>query len=172
MVVAVRCVAHENKFHHSIIEGGGFDRFQNNNKYDSQYSNQYILCTNRYVYETTFHSNKNIYITGQEITNIIISKEHNASSAFTDSRRTVSQELLNEDQQTTIFYVLGDAPYSKSQANKLRDHFAVLPDDADFVVHLGDLHSNPDCPKEVYERAVGIFRGSHAPVFVICTYCN
>jgi len=71
---------------------------------------------------------------------------------------------------TTIFYAIGDVPYTDSQADTLRDQMQNLPDDAEFVVHVGDLRSakgSPRCVRSDYEDVSDILRLSHAPVFML-----
>jgi hypothetical protein len=80
------------------------------------------------------------------------------------------------DPDTTIFYALGDAPYNESQAVTLREQIANLPDDAEFIVHLGDMHragddeygiNNGTCLSEDYEEVRRIFRLSSKPVLIV-----
>ena len=71
---------------------------------------------------------------------------------------------------TTIFYAIGDVPYTNSQANTLRDQMQDLPGDAEFLVHVGDLRSaagKPRCERSDYEDVSDILRLSHAPVFML-----
>lgn len=70
----------------------------------------------------------------------------------------------------STFYAIGDVPYSSVQASELAVHMANIPDDADFVVHVGDLRhagDNLQCVKSDYTSVSAIFQLSHAPVFVI-----
>jgi hypothetical protein len=66
------------------------------------------------------------------------------------------------------FYVHADIPYNDSQAIVLEQQMNAVPDDAEFVVFIGDMRSAaPDkvCVKEEYEEVGALFRLSGAPVF-------
>ena len=70
----------------------------------------------------------------------------------------------------TTFYAIGDVPYTPKQANELYVRMGVIPADAEFVIHVGDLQPeklNETCPPNGYKVASNILRRSHAPVFVI-----
>ena len=49
----------------------------------------------------------------------------------------------------TTFYAIGDVPYTSQQAAQLERQMRNIPDDAEFVIHLGDMrradNSNPVC---------------------------
>lgn len=66
------------------------------------------------------------------------------------------------------FYAMGDVPYAPDEDELLRRQISELPDDADFVVHLGDIKRGlPLCSESVYRKVARILRGSAAPVFII-----
>jgi Calcineurin-like phosphoesterase len=71
----------------------------------------------------------------------------------------------------TTFYALADLPYSPSQAVKLLAQMQSIPDDAEFVIHLGDLrlsdHSTLPCIQSEYDDAAMRLRASPKPVFVL-----
>jgi hypothetical protein len=72
--------------------------------------------------------------------------------------------------QTVIFYVLGDLPYSDDEAAVLQQQMDDLPDDAEFVVHVGDIRSGrglPECLESEYTKVADLLRRSHAPVFIV-----
>jgi len=75
-----------------------------------------------------------------------------------------------EDTVTT-FYAIGDVPYTSQQAAQLERQMRNIPDDAEFVIHLGDMrradNSNPVCKRQEYEKVADILTRSHVPVFVI-----
>lgn len=66
------------------------------------------------------------------------------------------------------FYAMGDVPYAPDEDELLRRQISELPDDADFVVHLGDIKRGlPLCGESVYRKVARILRGSTSPVFII-----
>jgi hypothetical protein len=71
----------------------------------------------------------------------------------------------------TTFYALADLPYSPSQAVKLLAQMESIPDDAEFVIHLGDLrmsdHATLPCLQSEYDDAAMRLRASSKPVFVL-----
>jgi hypothetical protein len=69
----------------------------------------------------------------------------------------------------TTFYAIGDVPYSSEQEGEIAQQLLELPDDAEFVIHIGDLRDaapTKTCMKSEYETAARLFRHSHAPVFL------
>lgn len=66
------------------------------------------------------------------------------------------------------FYAMGDVPYAPDEDELLRRQISELPDDADFVVHLGDIKRGlPLCSESVYRKVARLLRGSTSPVFII-----
>jgi hypothetical protein len=75
-----------------------------------------------------------------------------------------------QSQLTTTFYAVADLPYSPAQAVKLLNQMENLPQDAEFLIHLGDLRlagPNLTCVVSEYEDAAMRLRASHTPVFVV-----
>ena len=70
-------------------------------------------------------------------------------------------------QNTTIFYAVGDAPYTNDQAVVLLKDVLALPD-GDFFVHLGDLRkAGEKCLASEYRRVSAILQESAVPVYVV-----
>lgn len=70
----------------------------------------------------------------------------------------------------TIFYAIGDVPYDDEQADTLEEQMRNLPQDAEFVIHVGDIRTGPegvDCERSEYENVRDLLKLSHAPVFII-----
>ena len=70
----------------------------------------------------------------------------------------------------TTFYAVGDAPYSVKQEMQLTDQIGNIPDDAEFVVHIGDIRSADDgleCQRGEYEAIGRLLQNSRAPVFLV-----
>jgi predicted phosphodiesterase len=85
------------------------------------------------------------------------------------SRPTDSVTVV-ETTGESIFYGIGDVPYTARQAIELADQMTELPKDAEFVIHVGDLlnrKENEPCPESDYSLAADLLRLSHAPVFVV-----
>jgi hypothetical protein len=64
----------------------------------------------------------------------------------------------------------GDVPYTAADAVRLEEQMLNIPEDARFVIHVGDLRSaidNLDCKRSDYTDVASIFRLSKVPVFVI-----
>jgi hypothetical protein len=61
----------------------------------------------------------------------------------------------NSFEEPIVFYVLGDIPYNAEEAALLDSHMLNIPDDADFVVHVGDIRSarqKDDCTAEEFNN--------------------
>ena len=74
------------------------------------------------------------------------------------------------EEETTTFYAIGDVPYTPKQARDIAVQMDELPEDAEFVIHVGDLQAkqkNEICTRDGYFAASELFRRSHAPVFVV-----
>jgi hypothetical protein len=71
----------------------------------------------------------------------------------------------------TIFYAIGDVPYRDSEKVELEEHVLALPDDAEFLIHVGDIRSGEDeqknCTIEEYIEVRDILLQSPVPVFII-----
>ncbi len=71
---------------------------------------------------------------------------------------------------TTVFYVIADAPYSdEERENIMPRQIDSLGEDAEFLVHVGDLEyvQEDNCEEWAYEIASDILKRSKVPVFVL-----
>jgi hypothetical protein len=71
---------------------------------------------------------------------------------------------------TTTFYAHGDVPYTRIQSRMLRKQMLSIPDDAEFIIHVGDIRmggKNRSCIASEYENAATLLRFSPVPVFII-----
>ena len=77
----------------------------------------------------------------------------------------VSQE---QTQNLVTFYAMGDVPYAPEEDVTLPQQIADLPDDAEFVVHVGDIKRGAvACDENVYQKVSEMLEKSAAPVFII-----
>ena len=84
----------------------------------------------------------------------------------TPSASPSSQPTANT--QTTTFYAIGDVPYNVNDAVKLGIQMQNVPQDAEFVIHVGDIKNGAEeCTLERFGETADLLRRSHAPVFVI-----
>lgn len=71
----------------------------------------------------------------------------------------------------TIFYAIGDVPYLDSEKIQLRDRMMNLPDNGEFLIHVGDIRSGKNktapCKLEEYQEVRDILLQSKIPVFII-----
>jgi len=78
----------------------------------------------------------------------------------------MDQEIIG-----TRFYAIGDVPYSPREAEELQVQIDQLEDDAEFVIHVGDIREGKDskrpCTMEEFHAVADILNKSHAPVFII-----
>jgi hypothetical protein len=83
-------------------------------------------------------------------------------NTFLPIRRTVPP--------TTTFYAHGDVPYTRIQGRKLKRHMLSVPDDAEFIIHVGDIRMagpNRTCTAKEYETVASLLRLSPVPVFIL-----
>ena len=75
------------------------------------------------------------------------------------------------DKSDIVFYVIGDAPYKVSELDPITGfpgQVRGIPNDAEFVVHVGDILSakESECHVSWYQQVSYILRSSNAPVFI------
>ena len=104
-------------------------------------------------------------------------------SPTTEPTKEEADESFTTIDSTTKFYAIGDVPYTSREAEELEEQMRALPDDAEFLIHVGDIRSARDgnrCSIEEYETVASIMLQSHAPVFlvmggkchhVVCKFC-
>ena len=66
------------------------------------------------------------------------------------------------------FYAMGDVPYAPAEDATLPQQIDDLPDDAEFVIHVGDIKTGATaCDENVYQKVSGMLSKSAPPVFII-----
>jgi len=66
------------------------------------------------------------------------------------------------------FYAMGDVPYEPQEDRLLPSQIADLPDDGQFVVHVGDIKSgSTPCDEAVFQKVSGMLSECRTPVFII-----
>jgi hypothetical protein len=74
----------------------------------------------------------------------------------------------HEPHLVTTFYGIADVPYNERDADELLFQITSLPNDAQFLVHLGDIKSSSiPCSPDYYKKVGDILRLSSVPVFII-----
>ncbi|MCA9005204.1 MAG: hypothetical protein KDA70_07995 [Planctomycetaceae bacterium] len=82
------------------------------------------------------------------------------------AQKDESESSKPETQVT--FYVMGDVPYKPAEDIELPKQISGLPDDAEFVVHVGDIKTgSTPCNEGVYAKVAGMLAKSKVPVFII-----
>ncbi|CAJ1963251.1 unnamed protein product [Cylindrotheca closterium] len=75
------------------------------------------------------------------------------------------------DNTTTIFYAIGDVPYRSVEKVELAQRMRELPQDGDFLIHVGDFRSAADptirCSFKDYLDVRRILLESKIPVFIV-----
>ena len=69
----------------------------------------------------------------------------------------------------TTFYAIGDVPYSASEATILAQQMAALPNDAAFLIHVGDIRKNngKNCEAAELSAVATILSSCPVPVFLL-----
>mmetsp|Transcript_3495 Transcript_3495/g.7938 ORF Transcript_3495/g.7938 Transcript_3495/m.7938 type:complete len:451 (+) Transcript_3495:58-1410(+) len=87
------------------------------------------------------------------------------------SAPTMNPTGTYKDKVETIFYAIGDVPYNDLEKVQLRDRMINLPQDGEFLVHLGDIRSGKKrtepCRLEQYQQVRDLLLQSKIPVFII-----
>jgi hypothetical protein len=71
---------------------------------------------------------------------------------------------------TTTFYAHGDVPYTRIQGRKLKQQMLSVPEDAEFIIHVGDIRMagpNRTCTAQEYETVASLLRLSPVPVLIL-----
>ena len=93
-----------------------------------------------------------------------------SSSAFAADKPNAGDNAKPDRPKKTqvTFYAMGDVPYAPEEDTLLPKQITKLPDDAEFVIHVGDIkRGQPLCTEAVYIKVSGMLRKSVAPVFII-----
>jgi hypothetical protein len=70
--------------------------------------------------------------------------------------------------EPVTFYVTSDVPYSKEEEAKFTTDLSLIPGDAEFLVHLGNIQDSVNmCPASRYGDVASIFKKSPVPMMVI-----
>ena len=76
--------------------------------------------------------------------------------------------VVHAEPPAVTFYAMGDVPYAPEEDLLLPKQIAAVPDDAAFVVHLGDIkNGSTPCNEQVYAKVAGMLRKSAHRVFIV-----
>lgn len=70
----------------------------------------------------------------------------------------------------TKFLVIGDIPYNIEEEAILRNHMKEVPDDMEFLIHVGDIRNGAnrtDCTLEEFQNVADILLKAPIPVFIV-----
>jgi hypothetical protein len=80
----------------------------------------------------------------------------------------LAQESSGQKAESITFYAMGDVPYTAEQEHILQRQISELPDDGQFVIHVGDIKAGaPPCEETVYAKVSGMLAESATPLFII-----
>jgi hypothetical protein len=80
----------------------------------------------------------------------------------------IADEPANDVQDRVTFCAMGDVPYAPAEDILLPIQIAELPEDAEFVVHVGDIKRGAlPCQEEIYIKVAGMLSKSRPPLFII-----
>ncbi|KAL7520226.1 hypothetical protein ACHAWX_004960, partial [Stephanocyclus meneghinianus] len=87
------------------------------------------------------------------------------------TKSTLISSYLQHEDTDLVFYVIGDAPYKVTELDPTTGfphQVRGIPDDAEFVVHVGDILSAKEsgCHQSWYQQVSQILKESNAPVFI------
>jgi len=78
------------------------------------------------------------------------------------------QPVVKEVQGRVTFFAMGDVPYAPEEDLLLPQQIAELPQEAEFVVHVGDIKTGKtQCLEAVYAKVAGMLGKASRPVFII-----
>lgn len=83
-----------------------------------------------------------------------------------DAQETTKSNPVVRDMVT--FCAMGDVPYKPEEDVLLPWQIAEIPNEAEFIIHVGDIKSGSAvCDEAVYQKVSGMLRKTVAPVFII-----
>ena len=84
-------------------------------------------------------------------------------------RKSVSASVSISERSPVTFYVSSDVPHGMADEVKFVQYLENLPDDAEFIVHLGNVQdpSSKQCPDTRYSDVASILEKSSSPMFVL-----
>ncbi len=89
-------------------------------------------------------------------------------ATLVSASRLLADERPEAATGKVTFYAMGDVPYAPNEDKLLPKQIAALPQDAEFVVHVGDIKKGkPPCHEAVYEKVAGMLASPRPPVFII-----
>lgn len=84
---------------------------------------------------------------------------------------TAAPTTPNETERLeTTFLVIGDIPYNIQEEATLKKHIANIPDDMEFLIHVGDIRNGStrtDCTLEEFQNVANMLLKSLIPVFIV-----
>ena len=93
------------------------------------------------------------------------------ASSTVAQNNTVAQERTKPDhtvKKLVTFYAMGDVPYKPEEDILLPKQISEIPEDAEFVIHVGDIKGGgAPCDEAVYNKVFGMLSQSVAPVFIV-----
>ncbi|KAL3816620.1 hypothetical protein ACHAXA_004802 [Cyclostephanos tholiformis] len=97
-------------------------------------------------------------------------ENYNDEITDTTTTTTTTTTTSTPEETVTIFYAMADCPYSSEEREYLMPaHIDGIGEDAEFLVHLGDLqYAQEDyCEEWAYQAASGILMKCRVPTFVL-----
>jgi hypothetical protein len=81
---------------------------------------------------------------------------------------SITTLAADDEKVQVVFYAMGDMPYGEKDDMLLPKQIAELPNDAEFLIHLGDIKTGATpCDESVYMKVAGMLAKSKPPVFII-----
>ncbi|KAL3935433.1 MAG: hypothetical protein SGBAC_009050 [Bacillariaceae sp.] len=98
-----------------------------------------------------------------------------ASQVDSSTEFPITQPVFENDDEdvfalTATFYVIGDLPYNDKERTRLIEIVNNVPDDAEFLVHVGDIRDaeqKTDCLHSEFDDVGSILKNSSVPVFIV-----
>jgi hypothetical protein len=70
--------------------------------------------------------------------------------------------------KSVTFAVMGDVPYAPKEFELLERQISAIPDEVEFVFHVGDIKSGTvPCTEDIYQRVAKVLSASKKPLFII-----
>lgn len=91
-------------------------------------------------------------------------------TASPSTRPSFSPKTIIQTSHVSSFLAIADVPYTEDQAIDLAEQMRAVSDDADFLVHIGDIRSARDgspCKRSDYTDAAALLSLSSIPVFIV-----
>ena len=120
----------------------------------------------------TNNTNETLFVTDNMTDTSSTTIADNATSATANATANVTANVTTNsthpENENVIFYAMGDYPYGPEERDDIARHVGDIPNDAEFLVHVGDIKKTSDpCIDFYYNYTSSALRKANTTVFIV-----